>query len=66
MNYKWPASRLTKEDIHALHLLRLETKKPITVLLHEAVSALYNALRGDDHGEKETNCPDEDLPQMQS
>jgi Fe-S-cluster containining protein len=39
--YPWPASRLTVEDMEMLTQLRKQTKKPITVLLHEAVSALF-------------------------
>ncbi len=41
--YQWPASKLDVEDMEMLSQLRAETKKPITVLLHEAVEALYAA-----------------------
>jgi hypothetical protein len=33
--------------MHRLHVLRLQTKKPITQLLHEAVELLYEVLRAD-------------------
>ena len=39
--YGWPASRLTAKDMEMLTQLRKQTKKPITVLLHEAVFALF-------------------------
>ena len=42
--YQWPASRLTADDMHKLHLLRLQTKKPITKLIQEAVQMMYEAL----------------------
>jgi hypothetical protein len=45
--YQWPASRLTAEDMAKLHRMRLETRKPITVLLHEAVSVLYELTQSD-------------------
>jgi hypothetical protein len=45
--YQWPASRLTAEDMHTLHRMRLQTRKPITVLLHEAVSVLYELTNSD-------------------
>ena len=44
MGYQWPASKLTAEDMHRLHSLRLQTRKQITLLLHEAVEALYNTV----------------------
>jgi len=39
--YRWPATRITAEDMRRLHLLSLETKKPITQLIHEAVELMY-------------------------
>ncbi len=47
MDYQWPSSRLTAEDMHMLHLLRLETKKPITQLLHESVELMYELFRNE-------------------
>ena len=39
--YQWPASRLDSDDMHLLHRLRMETNKPITVLIQEAVRMYY-------------------------
>lgn len=44
MGYPWPASRLTRADMIKLTELRNRTGRPITVLLHDAVSALYEIL----------------------
>ena len=44
MDYQWPSTRLTSEDMRRLHLLRMETKKPITQLIHEAVELMYEML----------------------
>jgi len=44
MGYQWPASRLTAEDMAKLHEIRVETKKPINQLLHEAVEVFYEFL----------------------
>ena len=46
--YQWPASRLTADDMHKLHLLRMETKKPINQLIHEAVERLYELFRNEE------------------
>ena len=46
--YQWPASRLTADDMHKLHLLRMDTKKPITQLIHEAVELLYELFRNEE------------------
>ena len=45
MGYQWPASRLTRADMIKLTILRNRTRQPITLLLHEAVSALYELLK---------------------
>jgi hypothetical protein len=42
MGYPWPGSKLTREDMIKLTELRNRTGKPITKLLHEAVTALYD------------------------
>lgn len=42
--YAWPASRLTADDIHKLHLLRLQTNTPITKLIQEAVQMICEGL----------------------
>ena len=47
MAYQWPASRLSAEDMRKLHELKLQTGKPITVLLHEAVSVMYELMQSD-------------------
>lgn len=44
MDYQWPASRLTRADMRKLAELRNRTGRPMTVLLHVAVSALYDLL----------------------
>lgn len=44
LGYPWPASRLTREDMMKLTELRNLTGKPITLLLHEAVSSLHGLL----------------------
>lgn len=46
--YCWPASRITKKDMMKLTELRAQTGLPLTVLLHEAVSA-YHALLTQGH-----------------
>lgn len=46
MGYQWPASRLTAGDMQMLDRLRTDTGRPITQLLHEAVSAYYACLTG--------------------
>ncbi len=51
MEYPWPASRLTSDDMYKLHILRLQTRKPITVLLHEAVQAYCNAVNEESNGQ---------------
>ncbi len=48
MDYQWPSSRLTAEDMRMLHLLRMETKKPITQLIHEAVELMYELFRNEE------------------
>jgi len=45
--YQWPASRLTVGDMQMLDRLRADTGRPITQLLHEAVSAYYASLTGE-------------------
>jgi hypothetical protein len=45
--YRWPASRLTVSDMKKLNGLRMQTGRPITVLLHEAVSIMYDLTRSD-------------------
>ena len=52
MGYPWPASRLTRADMIRLTELRSATRRPITLLLHEAVSALFEQLT--------SSAPDED------
>lgn len=42
--YQWPASRLTKSDMMKLTELRAQLGLPITILLHEAISAYYHVL----------------------
>ena len=46
--YPWPASRLNAEDMHKLHLLRLQTKKPITKLIQEAVQTMSETFLHDE------------------
>ena len=36
--YQWVGNRISKTDMSALYRLKQETKKPITVLVSEAVS----------------------------
>ncbi len=38
--YDWPASRLTRGDMRDLDRLRKKTRKPITLLIREAVNLL--------------------------
>jgi predicted DNA-binding protein len=45
MGYPWPASRLNSEDMARLVILRSQTKRPITQLLHEAVEAYYELMQ---------------------
>jgi len=45
--YRWPASRLTADDMHKLHKLRMKTNVPISVLMHEAVSIIWELSRSD-------------------
>ena len=45
--YRWPASQLTTEDMEKLTQLRAATRRPITALIHEAVSVLYELTRSD-------------------
>ena len=45
--YQWPASRLTAGDMQMLDRLRTDTGRPITQLLHEAVSAYYASITGE-------------------
>jgi hypothetical protein len=52
MGYQWPASRLTSAEMMKLTILRNETKMPITMLLREAVDALWNAWQENDKVEK--------------
>ena len=47
MDYQWPASRLTTEDMSKLHEMRMHTKKPINELLHEAVEMFYEVFRNE-------------------
>jgi hypothetical protein len=44
--YPWPASRLTRADMEKLTQLRATTGRPITVLIHEAISVLSELLQG--------------------
>jgi len=63
MGYQWPASRLTADDMRMLHLLRLETRRPITQLLHEAVQLYYKVFtRDQDHSQE----PPEANPESRS
>ena len=39
--YPWPSSRITRADMIRLTELRRLLRKPITTLLHDAVTALY-------------------------
>ena len=39
----WPASKLSFRDLHRLGLIRYATKKPLTLLLKEAVQLLWDA-----------------------
>jgi len=48
MPYQWPASHLTAEDMFKLHTMRIETKKPINQLLHEAVQTFYELFRNEE------------------
>ena len=45
--YRWPASHLTSADMDKLTQLRATTGRPITVLIHEAVSVLFELTRSD-------------------
>jgi hypothetical protein len=49
--YRWPATRLTRADMKKLLELRTKTGRPITVLIHIAVAALYELLRDDTLGD---------------
>lgn len=44
MGYPWPASRLTRADMIQLCKMRNQARRPLTKLLHEAVSAYYELL----------------------
>jgi hypothetical protein len=46
--YRWPADKLTVADMHMLHLISVRTKKPINVLLHEAVQSYYEVMRNEE------------------
>ena len=46
MGYPWPSSRLSRGDMIRLCQMRARTRKPLTKLLHEAVSAYYQLLSG--------------------
>jgi hypothetical protein len=60
MGYQWPGSKLTREDMIKLTTLRNRTGKPITKLLHEAVSAYYDLLSRPSFP---TDCPESpDVP----
>jgi len=48
MGYQWPASHLTAEDMAKLHEIRLQTKKPINQLLHEAAQVFYELFRNEE------------------
>ena len=52
--YPWPASRLNADDMHKLHLLRLQTKKPITKLIQEAVNQIFEMLVNDESESSES------------
>ena len=39
----WPASKLSAQDLHRLGLIRHAVKKPLTLLLKEAVQLLWDA-----------------------
>lgn len=39
----WPASKLSAQDLHRLELIRHAVKKPLTLLLKEAVQLLWDA-----------------------
>jgi hypothetical protein len=43
-SYRWPASRITRADMIRLTELRTLLKRPITNLLHEAVTEFYRVL----------------------
>jgi hypothetical protein len=47
LKYPWPATRLTSEDMEMLCVIRRETGKPITQLLHEAVEVMYELFRNE-------------------
>ena len=42
--YVWPSSRITRADMIRLTELRKLTRRPITKLIHEAVTAYYHLL----------------------
>jgi hypothetical protein len=46
--YPWPASKLNSEDMAKLTILRSQTNKPITQLLHEAVAMFYDVMRDEE------------------
>ena len=46
--YPWPASRLNASDMHKLHMLRLQIKKPITKLMQEAIQMMCETLLRDE------------------
>jgi len=48
MGYQWPASHLTAEDMFKLHIIRMETNKPINQLIHEAVELMYELFRNEE------------------
>ena len=41
MNYHWPASKLTKEEMELLYNVRQRTKKTMTLLIKEAIQKMY-------------------------
>src|SRR5581483_8482900 len=59
MGYPWPASRLTRADMITLCELRKTARRPLTKLLHEAVSAYYELLTKaalTENGEAQSLC----------
>ena len=40
--YRWPATRLDKDQMHELHCLSIQKAVPITAIIAEAVGAYLN------------------------
>ena len=48
--YRWPASKLGKDEMRSLYEASRETGKPITLLIREAVREVYGVDEGKEPG----------------